>query len=253
MFDLSGKVALVTGAMRGMCKAHALALASQGAAVVVTDVDEGICALVVREIEVASGKAICVKMDVTKKDEVEAAFDAAVKEYGRLDILVNNAGIYFAKPALELTEEEWDRTIDINLKGQFLCAQRAAREMARNTWGRIINIASIASGQSGIGIPASAHYTASKGGIIGMTESLAAEWALLGVTVNAIAPGAIDTPMMAKEEMSREEMDSLLARIPMRRAGTSEEVAAMVVFLASQESSYVTGATFTVDGGWMAN
>src|SRR3989344_4651200 len=210
MFDLAGKVALITGAQRGMGKSHALALGKQGARVVVTDIDASECASVVQEITSEGGEAMCFKMDVSDTAEADRVFGDIIQKFGRIDILVNNAGIYFSKPALELTEEEWDRTIDINLKGQFFCAQRAAREMAKHGWGRIINIASIASGQSGIGIPASAHYTASKGGIIGMTESLAAEWALLGVTVNAIAPGAIDTPMMAKEEMSREEMDSLL-------------------------------------------
>lgn len=253
MFDLTGKVALVTGAMRGMGKAHALALSSQGAAVAVTDIDEGQCAMVVSEIEGRGGQAMCLQMDVSDKGQVEKAFDAVVARFGKLDILVNNAGIYFAKPALELTEEEWEKTIHINLKGQFLCAQRAAKEMAKQKWGRIINIASIASGQAGIGIMASAHYTASKGGVIGMTESLATEWAHLGITVNAIAPGAIDTPMMSKESMSKEAMEAMLARIPMRRVGKPEDVSPMVVYLASDEASYVTGATFTIDGGWMAN
>ncbi len=169
-----------------------------------------------------------------------------------MDILVNNAGIYAPKPALLLTEEEWDKTIDVNLKGQFLCAQRAAKEMAKNKWGRIINIASIASGQVGIGIMGGAHYTASKGGIIGMTETLAIEFAPLGINVNVIGPGAIDTPMVQAAQMPKEVMDGLVQRIPLKRIGKPEEVSAMVVFLASEESSYVTGATFHVDGGWLA-
>lgn len=252
MFDLSGKVALITGGRRGMGRTHALALASQGAKVAVTDIDANECASVVEEISAKGGEAICLKVDVSKKSDVDAGFDEVIKRFGRLDILVNNAGIYFPKPALELTEEEWDKTININLKGQFLCAQRAAKEMAKNKWGRIINIASIASGQVGVGIAGGAHYTASKGGIIGMTETLAIEFAPLGITVNVIGPGAIDTPMVQAAQMPKEALEGLLQRVPLKRIGRPEEVSAMVVFLASEESSYVTGATFHVDGGWLA-
>ena len=124
--------------------------------------------------------------------------------------------------------------------------------MVKHGWGRIINIASVASGQVGVGIAEGAHYTASKGGIIGMTETLAIEWASLGITVNAIGPGAIDTPMVGAAQTPKEEMDALIARIPLKRIGRPEEVSAMVVFLASEEASYVTGATFFVDGGWLA-
>lgn len=243
---------MVTGGRRGMGRTHALALASQGAKVAITDIDGGECAAVAEEIAANGGEAICLKMDVSKKSEVDAGFDEIIKKFGRLDILVNNAGIYAPKPALELTEEEWDRTININLKGQFLCAQRAAKEMAKNKWGRIINIASIASGQVGVGIMGGAHYTASKGGVIGMTETMAIEFAPLGVNVNVIGPGAIDTPMVQAAQIPKEVMDGLTQRIPLKRIGKPEEVSAMVVFLASEESSYVTGATFYVDGGWLA-
>jgi NAD(P)-dependent dehydrogenase (short-subunit alcohol dehydrogenase family) len=252
MFDLKGKVALVTGARRGMGKSHALALASQGAKVAVTDIDLAECQAVVDEIKAKGGEAAAFKMDVSNAAEVDQVFTAAVAQFGRLDILVNNAGIYSSKMALDLTEGDWDKTIDINLKGEFLCAQRAAREMAKNKWGRIINSASVASGQVGVGIAGGAHYTASKGGILGMTETLAVEWAPLGINVSAIAPGAIDTPMVAAAQMPKEAMDAMLQRVPLKRIGRPEEVSAMVVFLASDESSYVTGATFYVDGGWLA-
>ncbi|MFH1393201.1 MAG: 3-oxoacyl-ACP reductase family protein [Patescibacteria group bacterium] len=252
MFDLTGKVALVTGARRGMGKSHVLALARQGAKVAVTDIIQEECQLVVDEIKSAGGEAVAFKMDVSSKADITAVFDEVVKQFGRLDILVNNAGIYIDKPALEMTEEEWDKMIDINLKGQFLCAQKAAKEMVKNNWGRIINISSIASGGVGIGDVNGAHYSASKGGIIGMTESLAVEWAPLGINVNTIGPGAIDTPMISALQIPEEEMKKILADIPLKRIGKPEEISAAVVFLASEEASYVTGATLYVDGGWLA-
>ena len=251
MFELKDKVALVTGARQGMGKAHALALASQGAKVIVTDIDESECQKVVNEIESQGGEAIALKLDVSSAEEVGRVFDSAVEHFGRLDILVNNAGVFIPKAFLEITEDEWNKVIDINLKGQFLCAQRAAKEMAKNKWGRIINIASIASGQVGIGMEWGSHYTASKGGVIGLTETLAIELAPLGINVNAVAPGAIDTPML-RAGAEEEELKKWVEKIPLKRIGRAEEVSAMVVFLASEEASYVTGATFYVDGGWLA-
>lgn len=252
MFELNGKVAIVTGGRRGMGRTHALALAAQGAKLAITDIDANECMPVVREIEARGGEALCFKMDVSSQAEVNQVFDEVVKHYGRLDILVNNAGIYISKPALEITEEEWEKMIHVNLKGQFLCAQRAAKEMAKNKWGRIINIASVASGGVGVGIAGGAHYTASKGGIIGMTETLAVEWASLGINVNVVAPGAIDTPMVQAAQMPKEAMDAMLAGVPLKRIGKPEEVSAAVVFLSSEEASYITGATLYVDGGWLA-
>ena len=252
MFDLSGKIALVTGARRGMGRSHAQALAKQGATVAVTDIDEGECQSVVGEITASGGAAGCFVMDVSNSADRNHVFDEVIKKFGRLDILVNNAGVFIPKPALEMTEADWDKTVDINLKGEFLCAQRAAREMATTGGGRIINIASVASGGVGVGIAGGAHYTASKGGIIGMSETLAIEWAPLGITVNVIAPGAIDTPMVAAAQMPKEAMDAMLARVPMKRIGKPEEVSSAVVFLASDEASYVTGATLVVDGCWLA-
>ncbi len=252
MFNLEGKVVLITGARQGMGKSHALALASQGAKVVVTDIGKNECQLVVDEIKSKGGEAVGFEMDVSNKEEIDKVILEIVKQFGRLDILVNNAGIYVPKMALEITQEDWDKMLAINLRGEFLCAQRAAQEMAKNKWGRIINIASVASGQVGVGIAGGAHYTASKGGIIGMSETLAIEWASLGINVNVVAPGAIDTPMITAAQLPKEAMDAILARVPLKRMGKPEEVSAMVVFLASEEASYVTGATFYVDGGWLA-
>ncbi len=216
MFDLTDKVALITGGRRGMGRSHALALAAQGAKVIITDVDAKECEAVVNEI-MSGGhgrQAACFKMDVTNSREVNEVFNEVIRQFGRLDILINNAGIYISKPSLEITEEDWDRMININLKGQFLCAQRAAKEMAKQKWGRIINIASVASGQVGVGIAGGAHYTASKGGIIGMSETLAVEWASLGINVNVVAPGAIDTPMVQAAQMPQSAMDAMLQRVP---------------------------------------
>ena len=252
MFDLKGRVALVTGARRGMGKSHSIFLAMQGAKVVVTDIDLKECEEVVKEIEGKGGQAVAFKMDVSNKAEVDSVFDNAVKKYGKVDILVNNAGIFDPKPFLQMTEEDFQKTIDINLKGEFLCAQRAAKEMMKNKWGRIINIASIASGGVGVGYPGGAHYTASKGGIIGMTETLAQELGPLGINVNVIAPGAIDTPMISASSLPEQAMNALLQRLPIKRIGKSEDVSAVVVLLSSEEASYITGATFYVDGGWLA-
>lgn len=252
MFNLQGKVALVTGARRGMGRTHALALAGQGAKVVITDIDLVQCELVADEVRAIGGDVICFKLDVSSKADVDHVFDQVVAKYGRLDILVNNAGIYQSTSFLEMSEADWDRTIDINLKGEFLCAQRAAKEMAKNKWGRIINIASIASGGVGVGIAGGAHYTASKGGIIAMTETMAIELAPLGINVNTIGPGAIDTPMADSTKMPKEYLDAMLSGVPLKRMGRPEEVSAAVVFLASDEASYVTGATLYVDGGWLA-
>jgi len=252
MFDLKGKVAIITGARRGMGKSHALLFAKSGAKVVVADISLEDCQLVVDEIKKAGGEAIAVKCDVSKKAEVDEMIAATLKKWGKLDILVNNAGICQFKPFLELTEEEWDKALDINLKGYFLCAQAAAKEMIRQKSGIIINIASVAMGQQGVGFPTLAHYSASKGGIAAMSETLALELAPYNIRVNAIAPGAIDTPMVDPLRADSKTMEGTIARIPLRRMGKAEEVSNVVLFLASDESSYMTGSTVVVDGGWLS-
>jgi len=250
--DLKDKVAIITGARRGMGKSHALKLAEAGAKVVVSDITEDDCQKVVEEIKGKGGEAIAVKCDVTKKEEVEEMVKQAVEKWGKVDILINNAGICQFKPFLELTEEEWDRTIDINLKGYFLCAQAVAKEMEKQKSGVIVNIASVASGQVGIGMATLAHYCASKGGIIAMTEALAVELAPFGIRVNAIAPGMIETPMIDPVKSDPQTMEGMLAKVPMGRVGQPEEVSNLVLFLASEQSSYMTGSTVVIDGGWLA-
>ncbi len=247
MFDLTGKVALVTGASSGMGRATALALATQGAKVVVAARRLDKLQALVAEIKNHGKDALAVQMDVTKKSEVDAAVTAATTAFGRLDILVNNAGALDYSPFLTMTEEKWDLIIDTNLKGYFYAAQAAAREMEKNKWGRIINIASVASGGAGIGMASLVHYTASKGGVIGMTEALAAELGQYNILVNAIGPGGIDTEMTKGADVS-----SFASRLSIKRLGRPEEIAAAVVYFASDEASYTTGATLYIDGGWLA-
>lgn len=252
MFDLKDKVVIITGARRGMGKAHALLLAKAGAKVMVSDISEEDCQAVVEEIEKAGGEALAAKCDVTQKKEIDKMIQAAVKQWGKIDVLVNNAGIAQFFPFLEMTEEVWDRTLDINLKGYFLCAQAAAKEMVKRKKGVIINIASVAMGQQGVGFPNIVHYCASKGGIVAMTEALALELAPYNIRINAVAPGMIETPMIESVKQDPKMIEAMMARVPMHRFGKPEEVANLVLFLASDASSYMTGSTVVIDGGWLA-
>lgn len=254
MFNLSGKVALVTGAGRGIGRGIALALAKGGAHVAINYVTYPAQAeSVSEEIRKMGRKALRVQADVTKKSEVEEMVSLVVREFGDIDILVNNAGILLFEPFLEMSEENWDRVIDVNLKGQFLVAQAVARQMvAQGRGGKIINLASIASGQVGVGYPNIAHYCASKGGVIAMTEVMAIELGPHQINVNVIAPGIIDTDMTKVLVSDDQARRALLARVPIGRVGTPEDVGGLAVFLASDEADYCTGATFYVDGGWLA-
>lgn len=252
MYNLKNKTALITGARRGMGRTHALTLAKYGAKVVVTDISQEDCEKVVEEIKKQGGEAIALKLDVTKKEEIESVVKQTVEKFGSLDILVNNAGVAEFKPFLELAEEDWNRTLDINLKGQFLCAQASARQMKKQGGGTIVNIASVAMGQQGIGFANIAHYCASKGGIAALTEALAVELAPFNIRVNGIAPGLIDTPMINTVKSDPKAMEVMLSRIPLHRAGRPQEVSELVAFLASNNSSYMTGSIVVVDGGWLA-
>jgi NAD(P)-dependent dehydrogenase (short-subunit alcohol dehydrogenase family) len=247
---LDNRTAIVTGARRGIGHAIALALAKEGANVVVSDVSQEDCQKVVIEIEVLGKRGLAVKCDVTSRVEVEDMVRRAVAEFGRVDILVNNAGIINFKSFLELTDEDWDSTLNVNLKGQFLCARAVAKEMVKNKWGRIINIASISSGGCGIAFPLIAHYTASKGGVMALTEALALELTPQGINVNAICPGAIDTDM-TKGTKESGQLEHVLLRIPKGRIGQPEDIANLAVFLASEESDYISGAAIVIDGGWL--
>jgi len=253
VFNLIGKTALVTGASRGIGRGIALCLAKQGADVAVNyHSSEEEAQAVVGEIKKLGQKAIAVRADVSKSDQVGAMVQKVVQEFGRLDILVNNAGVLNFKTLDQMREEDWDWVIDTNLKGQFLCAKAAVPLMEKNGWGRIINIASIASGGVGVGYPALAHYCASKGGVVALTEGLAVELGVKGITVNAIAPGAIETDMAKSITEDEQVKRGLLARLPIKRIGQPEDVGAAAVFLASDEAGYMTGSVVYVDGGWLA-
>ncbi len=252
MPKLKDKVAVITGARRGMGKADALVLAREGAKVVVSDISQEECQEVAEEIKEKGGEAMALKCDVSKKEEVDEMIKKTIDEWGKIDILVNNAGIADFKPFLEITEEEWDRTIDINLKGYFLVAQAAAKEMAKQKSGTIINIASVAMGQVGVGFANLAHYCASKGGIVAMTEEMAGELAEYNIRVNAVSPGIIETPMIDPIKQDPNQEKAVLGRVPMHRVGKPEEIAKAVLFLASDDSSYMTGSVMVVDGGWLA-
>ena len=252
MFDLKNKVVIITGARRGMGRSHALKLAEAGAKVVVADISKEDCQKVADEIQKNKGEAISVKCDVSKKEEVENMVGQAIDKWGKVDVLVNNAGVIKFKPFIELTEEEWDRTLDVNLKGYFLCAQAAAKEMIKKKSGIIINIASVEMGQVGNGMPNIIDYCASKGGVVAMTEALTVELAPYNIRVNAISPGAIETPMSEAAKEDPQLLEQVLAKIPMRRMGKPEEVSNLVLFLASDASSYINGSTIVIDGGWLA-
>ncbi len=251
VFDLQDKVAIITGARRGMGRTHAILLAEHGAKVVVSDISQQECEKVVEEIKAQGNEAIAIECDISKEQDVDNLIAKTIQKWGKLDILVNNAGIAEFKPFLEITEQEWDRTIDINLKGYFLCSKAAAKEMAKQKKGIIVNIGSVAMGQVGIAFPNLVHYVSSKGGIAGMTEALALDLAQYNIRVNAIAPGAIDTPMVDPIKADKAGLEGLLQRIPMKRMGNPEEISKAVLFLSSDLSSYMTGAVIPVDGGWL--
>ncbi|HNW09191.1 MAG TPA: SDR family NAD(P)-dependent oxidoreductase [bacterium] len=241
--SLKNKVAIVTGAGQGIGRGIALALAKAKYQVVVSDIDANNCRKVAKELSVLGAKSLAVKCDVSDKAEVVKLFKQTMKQFGRLDILVNNAGIFPFVAFEQMTEADWDKVIDVNLKSVFLCSQEAAKVMA--TGGRIINTSSIA---SVVGFAGLVHYCASKGGVSGMIRAMALELAPKKITVNAVAPGAIETPGAANPDEAAKQQT--IAAIPLARMGQPEDIAGAVVFLASKQADYITGQTIIVDGGW---
>ena len=244
MFSLSGKVALVTGASQGIGRDTALALAEAGAKVVVAARNEEKLAALAAEIVGKGGEAFAVKMDVADAEQVKAGFKAVLEKFGKLDILVNNAAITRDGLAMRMKLEDWDAVIRTNLTGAHLCTQQALATMMRAHAGRIINIASVVAEMGNAG---QANYVASKGGLIGLTKAIAIEIASRNVTVNAVAPGFIETPMT--DVLPDKVKEELKTRIPLGKMGTGRDVAAAIVFLASDEAGYITGHVLDVNGG----
>jgi 3-oxoacyl-[acyl-carrier protein] reductase len=242
---LNGRIAIVTGASRGIGRVIALALAKRGAAVVVNFASNaGAAELVSREIKEIGGRVLTFQADVSAPVEADALIKAANAEFGRVDILVNNAGITRDNLILRMKDEDWDQVLGVNLKGAFNCTRAAARGMLKNRFGRIINISSVV---ALIGNAGQANYCAAKAGLIGFTKAMAKELGSRNITVNAVAPGFITTEMTAGlPEAVRETM---LAQIPLKKFGEPEEVAELVAFLASDAVGYITGQTIAVDGG----
>jgi 3-oxoacyl-[acyl-carrier protein] reductase len=243
---LKDKIAIVTGAGQGIGKGIALALAKEGAKVVATDITDKTHD-VIKEIEDLGSEGLALKVDVSNFKDTEEMGKAVIEQFGRIDILVNNAGIYPFKSLVEMTEQDWDKVLDINLKGMFNCTKAVLSKMIEQKSGNIINISSIAGAV--IGYLNLVHYSASKGGVLGFTRAAALELAQHGIRVNAIAPGAIQTPGV-EAIMDDETQKQFVQTIPMRRMGKPEDIANLVVFLASDESSNITGQCITSDGGY---
>ncbi|MGA8037463.1 MAG: 3-oxoacyl-[acyl-carrier-protein] reductase [Candidatus Acidiferrales bacterium] len=244
MFSLKDKVALITGASQGIGRATALALVVAGAKVAVAARQTAKLDELVKEIEAAGGEALAVPLDVSDAAQVKTAFGIVLTKFGKLDILVNNAAITRDTLALRMKLEDWDAVLRTNLTGAHLCIQQALGAMLKARSGRIINITSVVAQTGNAG---QANYVASKAGLIGLTRAIAVEVASRNITVNAVAPGFIETPMT--DPLPQELKDKMKALIPLARFGTDKEIAAAVTFLASDEAAYITGQVLDVNGG----
>ncbi|MCH7488331.1 MAG: 3-oxoacyl-[acyl-carrier-protein] reductase [Chloroflexi bacterium] len=243
MFDLTDKVALVTGGSRGIGRAIALALAGQGAQVAVNYVTNRDAADEVVQ-QIGEGRAVAIQGDVADAGDAKRLVKETIEAFGSLQILVNNAGLTQDNLMLRMSEEAWDRVMAVDLRGAYLTTKVALRPMIRQRWGRIVNIASVA---GLVGNAGQANYAAAKAGLIGLTKSVAKEVASRNITANAVAPGLVETEMTA--DLTEEQQQAVLQMTPLGRAATPEEIAPAVAFLASEEAGYITGAVLTIDGG----
>ena len=247
LFDLSGKVAIVTGTSRGLGQCFGRALAKAGADLVITSRDKSRLADFQEEIETFGRKALPLQLDVLKQSDIENMVGAALAEYGKIDILINNAGLNIRQPATEFTWDNWDTVLRTNLKGAFFVAQAVGKEMIKRQYGRIINIGSCTCvfGMEGIG-----PYCASRGGVLQLSRSLAAEWGRHGVTVNVLAPGWFKTAQNQVLYDNKPWVEYITDRIPLGRPGRPNDLDGTAIFLASDASAYVTGQIILVDGGF---
>jgi NAD(P)-dependent dehydrogenase (short-subunit alcohol dehydrogenase family) len=246
LFDLTGQVALVTGTSRGLGQYFGRALARAGADLIVTSRRKDDLHPFIAEVEALGRRAIPLELDVRDQQSIQAMAEAAEASFGRVDILVNNAGCNVRKPAFDVTWEDWNLILDTNLRGSFFVAQQIAKRMATRKYGRIVNIGSVTSvfGYAGL-----APYGASRGGIRQLTMSLADDWGKYGITVNCLAPGWFETAQNKVMYESKEWVEYLIDRIPLKRPGAANDLDGAVVFLASEASRYITGQTLLVDGG----
>jgi len=247
LFDLSGKVAIVTGTSRGLGQYFARALAGAGADLVITSRAISRLSEFKKEIESLGRKALPVELDVCSLSSIEDMVAAVITEYGKIDILVNNAGLNIRGPSADFAWHDWDTVLNTNLKGSFFCAQAVAKEMMKRNYGRIINIGSCTCvfGMEGI-----TPYSASRGGILAVTRSLAAEWGKFGITVNVLAPGWFKTAQSAVLYQNKQWVDYITGRIPLGRPGQPNDLDGAVIFLACDASAYITGQIILVDGGF---
>ncbi len=249
-YNLNEKVAIVTGARRGIGKRIAMKLAENGAKVIVTDISKEDCEKVADEIKEKNGEALALKLDVTNEEEIKDIINKTVEKYGKIDILVNNAGIYISKELENMETSEIDKELNINLKGAILCTKHILPKMKEKNYGKIINISSIA---GFVGFAQSSIYCATKGALINMTRELALDLGKNRINVNGIAPGVIDTPMTKDMLEDENTKNGLMMNIPYGRVGKPADIANAVAFLASDEAEYITGQTLAVDGGWLAH
>ncbi len=242
--NVEGKIAVVTGAGQGIGRIIALALAERGADIVIADINSDLATETGRQVEALGRSALARKINIARLQECEDLMKAVIERFGRIDILVNNAGITRDTVLLRMKEEQWDEVMTVNLKGTFNCTKTAIRHMFRQKSGRIINIASVTGSMGNAG---QSNYSASKAGVMGFTRAVAREYAEYGITVNAVAPGFIETAMT--DAIPQKEREMLIAQIPAKRLGTPHDVAYMVCFLASNYADYITGQVIHINGG----